>query len=193
MKILTLIIFLGLLSCKYQKIYAQAKQLTDSANAIFKNTLDPLKALPLLNKATELDSTYLPALVTKLNFEMVSNMPDKAILTAMTLIRIKPGVSEYYSSIGFIYEKMKDTISSKKYFMHAVGCYNKKLEGMSNTNKNYDWILFNKATNMILAGDEQSANYILKELYNRTQEVSFKETVKSVMNKSRQQILEDMK
>ncbi len=193
MKILTLIIFLELLSCKYQQIYAQAKQLTDSADVIFKNTLDPLKALPLLHKATELDSTYLPALVTKLNFEMVSNMPDKALLTAMTLIRVKPEVSEYYSAIGFIYEQMKDTISSKKYFSRAVACYTKKLEGMSNSNENYDWILFNKATNMIFAGDEQNANYILTELYNRTQEVTFKETVKSVMNKSRQQLIEDMK
>ncbi len=193
MKILTLIIFFGLPSYKYQQIYAQAKQLTDSADAIFKNTLDPLKALPLLNKATELDSTYLPALVTKLNFEMVSKMPDKALLTAMTLIRIKPEVSEYYSAIGFIFEQMKDTISSKKYFLQAVACYTKKLEGMINSNENYDWILFNKATNMIFAGDEQNANYILTEVYNRTQDVTFKETVKSFMNKSRQEIFEEIK
>jgi hypothetical protein len=102
MKLLTLFIFLGFLSCKQYEGHSQAKQLTDSANKVFQNTHDPLKALPLLDQAVEIDSNYVPALTTKLNFEMVSNMPDKALVTAMRLIKIKPEVSEYYTAIGFI-------------------------------------------------------------------------------------------
>lgn len=193
MKLTGLLFFFGLLSCKQQENYSQAKVLTDSANAIFKITLNPLKALPLLDEATLIDSNYLPALTTKFNFEMVSSLFDKALLTSKSLIRIKPEVSEYYTAIGFIYEKKNDTISSKKYFLDAVACCDKKLENSNKTHKDYTWILFAKASNLIFAGEERRGNDILKELYNTNPDESFKELVKSFMNKPKQQILEEMK
>jgi UDP-N-acetylenolpyruvoylglucosamine reductase len=64
---------------------------------------------------------------------------------------------------------------------------------MSKSNKDYDWTLLGKASNLVFAGEEQRGNDILKELYDRTQDETFKEMVKSFMNKSKQQILEDMK
>ena len=193
MKFLTSFIFLGFLSCKQQESYSQAKQLTDSASKVFQNTHNPLKALSLLNQAVEIDSNYVPALTSKLNFEMVSNMPDKALVTAMRLIKIKPEVSEYYTALGFIYEQKNDTISSKKIFLDAVARCDKKLDGMSKLNKDYDWILLGKASNLLFAGDERRANDILKELYDRSQDETFKGVIKSFMNKSKQQILEEMK
>ncbi len=193
MKLTGLLFFLGLISCKSQESYSQAKTLTDSANAIFKTTLDPLKALPLLNQATLIDSNYLPALVTKFNFEMASGLLDEALLTGKRLIRIKPGVSEYYTGIGFIFEKKNDTISSKRYFLYAVACCDKELENMTKTHKDYHWILFGKASNLIFAGEERRGNDILKELYYSNSDESFKELVKSFMNKPKQKILEEMK
>jgi tetratricopeptide (TPR) repeat protein len=193
MKFLPLLILVGLLSCRQGKSYSQAKELTDSANVVFQNTLDPLKALALLDQATMLDSNYLPALTTKFNLEAVSNLPDKALQTGMRLIRIRPEVLEYYTQIGFIYEQKSDTISSKKYFMKAVACSNRKLEGMSKTNKDYDWLLLSKASNLVLAGEERLGNDILKDLYNRNHDEEFKEMIQMFMNKSKQQILQDMK
>ena len=188
-----LLFFLGLISCKSQESYSQAKVLTDSANTIFKTTLDPLKALPLLNQATLIDSSYLPALVSKFNFEMASGLLDEALQTGKRLIKIRPGVSEYYTGIGFIYEKNNDTVSSKKYFLDAVACCDKKLENMAKTHKDYNWILCGKASNLIFAGEQRSGNEILKKLYDSNSDESFKELVKSFMNKPKHQILEEMK
>jgi tetratricopeptide (TPR) repeat protein len=193
MKLTSLLFFLGLMSCKSQDSYLQAKALTDSANVIFKNTLDPLKALPLLNQATVIDSNYLPALVTKFNFDMNSGLFDQALQTGKRLIRIKPEVSEYYTGIGLIYEKKNDTVSSKKYFLDAVSCCDSKLENLAKTHKDYNWILLGKASNLIFAGEQISGNDILKKLYDSNSDESFKELVISFMNKPKQQILEEMK
>ena len=189
MKHLTLLFFLGLISCNQHKADSKAKQLTDSAITIWKNTHDDLKALPLLDQALETDSNYFPALSTKLSFELTSNMPDKALRTAKSLIRIKPEVAEYYTAIGLIYEQKHDTISSKKYFTDAIICYDKKLDTMSKSDKKYDMLLSNKAIDLIFIGEQEEGNKILKEIYDRHTDEDYREMVKPYMNKSKQEIL----
>ena len=192
-KLLTLFILSGFHSCAQQGYNSTAKQFTDSAFKIFKTTGDPTKALPLLDQALNIDSNYVPALSSKFSFEMASKMLDKALLTGQSLIRIKPNVGEYYSALGIIYEQKQDSISSRKCFIIAIACYDKKLDTMSKENRNYDAILLNKAFNLILVGQQKYGNDILKQLFDESSDENYKEIIKSFMNKTKQQILADMK
>jgi len=193
MKLLPIFIFLSIQSLGQQKGDTTAKHFTDSAVAIFRNTGDPKKALPLLEQATKIDSNYFRALSTKFSLEMASEMPDEALVTAKRLIKLKPEVGEYYTAIGIIYEGRQDTVSSKIFFMDAIACYDRSLDTMSKANKHRNNISLNKAFNLILLGQQKSGNDILEELYDGSHDEIYKGMIKSFMNKSRKEILEKLK
>jgi tetratricopeptide (TPR) repeat protein len=178
------------MSCNQQINKTTAKSLTDSAISILKNTHDELKALPVLKEALKIDSNYFPALSAKLSCELVTNQPDKAMLTATKLIHLKPGVSEYYTIIGLLYEMKADTIASKRYFTEAIIRYDQKLNTMKIHDRKYDLLLFNKAFNLVLIRQNEKGNQIMKALYDKNNDETFREMIRIYMNKSKQEILD---
>ena len=198
MRFTILFLLIGLYACgqqtenKNHKIDPTAKKLNDSAVLIVMNTQDYEKAILLLNQATQIDSNYLIAYTNKLSFQLHLNQLDKALLSAYSLKRIKPDNPEYYVTIGMIYDLKSDTITSKRFFDEAATRYNAILDTMSATNKDYDMLLMNKAVNLVLIGQQQEANDILKQLYDKHKDESYREILASFMNKSKQDILNNL-
>ena len=85
---------------------------------------------------------------------------------------------------------MHDTISSQKYFQQSEIRYEKILDTMNTVNKNYNNTLMNKGVNLIIIGQQQKGNDILKQLYDKEKDSFRKEMLASYMDKSKQEILD---
>ena len=199
MRFSILLLLTGFYACGQQSenkkhvVDPKARQLNDSATSIAMHAQDYNKAISLLDQATQIDSNYLTAYANKLSFQLELKQFDKALATAKNLNRIKPEAPEYFVSIGLIYEHMGDTTSSNKFFNEAVNRYNKILDTMSTVNKDYDLLLMNKAVSLILVGQQQKGNDILKGLYDKQKDESYREMLSSFMNKSRKDILDNLR
>lgn len=169
----------------------KAKQLNDSAVAIVMHSQDYNKAVSLFDQATNIDSNYYTAYANKLSYQLGLRKFDKALVTAKNLNRIKPESPDYFVIAGIIYAEIGDKISSQKYFIEAATHYDKILDTMSKENKHYDDLLMNKAVNLILVGQQQKGNDILKQLYDKQKGGSYKEIIFSFMNKTRQEIIDN--
>lgn len=186
---------IGLSACGQQPkrpgyfIDPKAKELNDSAGSVVIHSQDYQKAIALLDQAIKIDSNFYTAFWNKVSFQCNLQQFDKALITAKNLNRIKPESPDYFFTTGLIYDKMCDTVSSQKYFNQSAIFYDKILDTMNRTNKNYDNILMSKAINLIIIGQEQNGNGILKQLYRKKDE-AFKEMLSLFMDKSKQEILD---
>lgn len=169
----------------------RAGRLNDSALSIMMHSQDYNKAIALLGQATAIDTNFYMAFWNKTNFQLELNQFDSALITAKNLNRIKPESPEYFFVVGIIYDKMRDTISSQKYFQESENRYERILDTMNTTNKDYSNMLMNKAINLKIVGQQQKGNDILKGLYNNEKDNSRREILASFMDDSKQQILDD--
>ena len=183
-------------ACKQQSksyeysIDPKAGRLNDSALSIIIHSQDYYKAIALLDQATTIDSNFYMAFWNKMNFQLQLNQFDSALTTAKNLNRIKPESPDYFFVVGLIYYKMHDTISSQKYFQQSEIRYEKILDTMNTVNKNYNNTLMNKGVNLIIIGQQQKGNDILKQLYDKEKDSFRKEMLASYMDKSKQEILD---
>jgi tetratricopeptide (TPR) repeat protein len=148
------------------------------------------KAIVLLDEATKIDSNFYTAFANKLSFQLDLDQLDNALKTAKNLDRIKPQSPDYYGIVGIIYYKKGDTISSLKYFKDAQICIDKILDTMSKGNKYYDNVLLSSALNLIIIGQQQKGDEILKELYNKESFKGQREFIATILNKSKNEILD---
>ncbi len=158
----------------------------------YNNNDSTLKGVYLLDKATEIDSNYYLAYSNKLTCLTQLRQYDKAIATAKRLIRFKPLAPDIYMMCGEIYDKINDTISSNIYFNKALALSNAYLDTMKVENINYDMFIMNKAVTLIMLNQQVEGNKLLKQLYNRQKYETFKEHIKSFMNKNKKELLEFM-
>lgn len=197
MRQLVLFLLIGFSACSQQpekkkySIDPRARQFNDSAISITMYSQDYKSAIQLLDEAIKIDSNYYIAFVNKLSFQVELNQFDKALETAKELHRIKPAAPDNFSLIGMLYEKIGDTLLSKQYFKDAGAQFNKILDTMNVKNKYYEILLMNKAVNLIFMGDQQKGNDMLKQLYNKTNDEAYREMLASLINKSRQEILDN--
>ena len=204
MRLLFLLLLIGLAACgQHTKKYIPNKkaiQLEDSAIQLIKvyssDTIPPensyQKAIWLLNEAIRIDSNLTSAYSNKAIFELHLKQYDKALGTAYRLIEIKPNVPEFYVLAGMICESTGDTINSYKYFNIAVNKSKDKLDTMGIKNKKYDYLLMNEAVYLILAGQQIKGNEILKQLYEKSHDDLYKETIMQFLNKSRKEVFENI-
>ena len=148
MRLLILLLFFGLAACGQQvKKYIpnkKARELNDSASRLIRNNpLDSIyeKAIALLNKATEIDSNYYNAYSSKLSLQWMLKKYDNALETAKHLKNLRLNSPDSYVTVGLLYEKLGDTISSYKYFSIAIAKYDNILDTMSIKNKMYNVLL----------------------------------------------------
>ena len=197
MRLLAFLLFFGLHAFgqqsekKEHSINPKARRLNDSAVAVVRRSHDFEKAILLLDEATAIDSNYLTAFSNKLTFQYQTKQFDKALITAKSLHRIMPDAASYIMMLGVIYEEKGDTVSSKKYFNEAAKRYDNMLDTMNKTNKSYEALLFSKALNLILLGQEQSGHDILKQLYDNQKDTAYKNLLGLFMNKPRREILDN--
>ena len=169
----------------------KAGKLNDSALSIMEHSQDYNKAIALLNQAIDIDSNFYLAYWNKTNFQLELNQFDSALATAKNLDRIKPESPEYFFFTGIIYYKMGDTIFSQKYFQELENCYEKILDTMNTSNKQYRNMLMTKALNLKIIGQQQKGNEILKTLRDSEKSDFQKEMIDSMMNESKERILDD--
>src|SRR5205085_1604053 len=75
---------------------------------------------------------------------------DEALPVAKKLNVLRPESPIYYFSTGLLYERLHDTISSKKFFTEANTHFDRMLDTMNKKNTGYESLMVNKAINLIL-------------------------------------------
>ena len=169
-KLLTIFLLFILSSCIQKsaenKTNPAAIELNNKAMLLvpyLENSDSSRKALSLLEKATTIDSNYFMRYFNKLTFLSQLKQLNKAIATINKLIDLKPGANDLYMYGGFFYERTGDTVSSNSYFQKSLEICNQVLDTMSNNNTDYTMLVINKATNLIMLGEERKANESLEK------------------------------
>ncbi len=172
LKFLLIFLIIGFCSCGQKS----AKHKPDPEAVKLNNKIVPLvpfidnidsskKALVFLDSATSIDSNYFLGYYNKLMFLYALKEYNKAVLAINNCIRIRPNAHDLFLTGGILYEKIRDTISSKSYFEKSLKICNSVLDTMKANNTNYIFLSTNKAVNLIMLGDAATANRTLKHLY----------------------------
>src|SRR5580658_916477 len=74
----------------------KAKKLKDSATLIAMHQQDFVRAISLLDKATQIDSNYIGAYRNKLTFEMDLKHYDEALGVSLKILQLKPNNPDHY-------------------------------------------------------------------------------------------------
>jgi tetratricopeptide (TPR) repeat protein len=199
LKLITTFLLIALYSCGQNT----AKRKVDPSVTILSNKIIPLvnymdnsdsckKALLYLDSATAIDNNCFQCHYNKLMFLYSLKRFDKAVETMNECIRIKPLAHDLYTTGGILYEKIGDTISSRKYFQKSLTILNPVLDTMKVQNMNYEMLISNKAINLIMLGDNKSGNDLLKGIADRQQEPELKAMILSFMNKSKKELVDMM-
>jgi tetratricopeptide (TPR) repeat protein len=147
------------------------------------------QALLYLDSATNIDKSCFRCYYNKLMFLYSLNRFDKAVETIKECIRIEPSAHDLYLLGGILYEKIGDTISSKKYFQKSLAILNPVLDTMNVKHSNYEMLGSNKAINLIMLGDNDAGNNLLKSIADRQQEPELREFPLSFTNKSKKELV----
>jgi tetratricopeptide (TPR) repeat protein len=199
LKLITTFLLIALYSCGQNT----AKRKVDPAVTILSNKIIPLvnyldnpdsckQALLYLDSATAIDNNCFLCYYNKLMFLYSLKRYDKAVETMNECIRIKPWGHDLYTTGGILYEKIGDTVSSRKYFQKSLTILNPVLDTMKAQNMNYEMLISNKAINLIMLGDNKTGNNLLKGIADRQQEPELKEMTLSFMNKSKKELVDMM-
>ena len=196
LKFITTFLLIALYSCGQKpakhKVDPAAVELNNRAMKLVKfidNADSSKKAISLLDNATSIDSNYFLGHFNKLMFFNQLKQFDKAAETMNECIRIKPFAHDLYLAGGILYERIGDSISSKKFFEKSLAICNTVLDTMNKTNRDYEMLVGNEAVNLIMLGDEIKANELLKKLYDSQTDEALKKMTLSMMNKSKKELL----
>ena len=115
---------------------------------------------------------------------------DKAIVTINQCIRLEPSAHDLYLTGGILYEKVGDSISSKKYFEKSLTIVNQVLDTMNVEHLDYEMLVSNKAINLIMLGNNKEGHDLLLLVADRQQELESKRMSLSLMNKNKKELVE---
>jgi tetratricopeptide (TPR) repeat protein len=158
--------------------------------AFIDNVDSSKKAILLLDQATAIDSNYFLGHYNKLMFFNQLKQIDKAIFTVNKLIQLRPSAQDLYLTAGILYEQIGDTLSSKAFFAKSLAICSSILDTISATNKDFEIVLGNKATNLIMLDSQNKATEILKMLYDKQTDQEVRKNTLLLMNKNKKQLLE---
>ncbi|MBS1987771.1 hypothetical protein JST56_02150 [Candidatus Dependentiae bacterium] len=155
------------------------------------------KAISLLDKATEIDSSYFLGYSNKLMFYYQLKQYDKALLTNNKLIQLRPNAHDLYLRSGMLYTQLGDTTNAETYFTKGLTICNLVLDTMTKANRDYVMLTTNQAIALIMLGDPAKANKILKALYdNQPDDPNFdnveKKYIQSLIGKSKSDLVDMM-
>jgi tetratricopeptide (TPR) repeat protein len=199
LKFITVFLLIALYSCGQNT----PKRKVDPAVTILSNKIIPLvsyidnpdsckQALLYLDSATKIDNNCFTCYHNKLMFLYSLKQFDKAVETMNECIRVKPSAHDLYLTGGILYEKIGDTVSSKKYFQKSLTILNSVLDTMKVQDMTYEMLVSNKAINLIMLDDNKGGNDLLKSLADKQQEPELKEMTLSFMNKTRKELVNMM-
>lgn len=185
-----------LFSCKHSKYNREAIELNDSAVAIqMKQGLSYEKqslndAIALYDKAITIDSTYFLAYFNKFLLQTQIQHYNEAIETGKKAIKMRPNDGTLKMLLGETYERMGDTITSKKLYNNALLDFDDELKKDSVDSKLYKNAQYNKACDLIILHEKEKADGILKELIDKENSLSGNKWMYlEAIGKSREEII----
>ena len=195
LKLIFLLSLISLYSCaqntpKY-KVDPAAQELDNRAMSMFYFFGNPDsigKAISLLDSAIAIDSNYLRAHQDKLTLLLMLKQFDKALLTVNKMISLRPTALDFYLTRGYLHYRLGDENSSKADYQKSLTICTNVLDTMSVTNRNYDYLSLDKAISLIMLGEQDKGNQIIKELYDKQTDSTFKEYYGSYLNKNAKEI-----
>jgi len=199
LKFITTFLLIALYSCGQNT----AKRKVDPKVTALSNKIIPLvsyidnpdsckQALLYLDSATKIDNNCFLCYHNKLMFLYSLKRFNKAVETINECLRISPSAHDLYMTGGILYEKIGDTISSKKYFNKSLTILNSVLDTMKVQGITYEMLVNNKAINLIMLDDNKAGNDLLKSLAAKQQEPELKEMTLSFMNKTKKELVDMM-
>lgn len=197
LKLLPLFLLICFVSCGQK----QTTNKTNPAVVVLTNKIIPLmnhvnnpdscrKALSFLDSATAIDTNCYLCYYNKLMFLYSLKEYKKATIAINNAIRIKPYNQDLYSTGGILYKKINDTITSKKYFEKSLSICNNVLDTMNIKSEYYFPLASTKAVDLIMLGNYDKANELLKRIYDAQTDDLIKQEVKAFMNKDKDEIID---
>ncbi len=197
LKLITTLLLFALYSCGQNNVKHKVDpSVTNLSNKIIPlvsyidNTDSSKQALLYLDSATSMDKNCFSCYYNKLMFLYSLKRFNKAVETINECIRIKPWAYDLNFTGGILYEKVGDTISSKKYFQKSLKIINSVLDTVKNKNLDYEVLLSFKAVNLIMLDDFKGGNALLNDFVDRQKESDLKEMALSYMNKSKKELVD---
>lgn len=175
---------------KFDPVVVRLNNMAINLSSYIQNSDSANKAINYLDSATIIDSNYFLGYYNKLIFLNQLKQYDKALIAINQLIRLRPNANDIYITGGIIYEKIGDTISSRRYFEKSLSICASILDTMNVKNRNYNMLALNKAINLVLLGQNIKGNLLLKQVYENQIDSSQKATTLSFMNKNKDEIIE---
>jgi len=174
--LISIICFLSCQSSR-RRFNAEAIKLNDSAMSLqMKNYLMALNRyggpdsvrkvqIALLTKAIEIDTSYFIAYWNKFNCQVQLKQYAGALITGKRLVILRPNdpVNEFL--VGKVYDKLGDTIHAKAYYKNYLSYCSSILDTMATSNRQYRFVVEEKAIVLILLGQQQNGKAILKKLF----------------------------
>jgi tetratricopeptide (TPR) repeat protein len=199
LKFITTFLLIAVYSCGQNP----ANRKVDPSVTILSNKITPLiihldnpdsskQAVLYLDSATTIDKNCFQCYYNKLMFLYSLKQYNKATETINECIRIRPNAHDLYLTGGILYEKVGDTISSRKYFKKSLTILNPVLDTMNVNDLNYEMLSTNKAINLIMLDDHKAGNDLLKLISESQQEPELKGLTLSLMNKSKKEWINRM-
>ena len=196
--ILSIVTILTLFSCGQRSkeneasIEPKARELNDSAVSLYM-TFDKdntLKAIELLDKATEIDSDYFLAHWNKYVFQNELNLKDQAFKTLKTLELLSPENPELIMASGAFHENNGVSSTAIEKYRKANNLYESIMDTINKNGIQYLMLESNRAINLIFLGQEVEGREILKELYNNESDEAIREMIQSFLTLSREDFLD---
>lgn len=179
-----------------KKINPEARKLNDSAvgsrfSLKYNNPNQALEhSINLLNQAIKLDSNYFTAYWNKFAFQGDLKQYNKAILTGKQMIGLRPQNASLKFIVGETYEKMGDTITSAEYYRSSLSMLNNILDTIKvSDNKNYKSTVVNKAIVLILLNQPEKGHNILRELYAKEANESYKQMLQMFISFTKHDVM----
>lgn len=195
MRLTLLLLALAAISCNTRAKREQNKKaaiaLTGEAmllTSFIDNGDSVSKALALLDRATSLDSTYIPAHDGKLMYYSSRKEYGKAIETIKIMNRLQPTENKFLST-GILYEAIHDSVSARPYFEKSLSMCNAILDTMKPQNPDHVTIVSHKAANLLMMGDRTKSLAILKALYDNEKDEEMKNIIRNFAKKNKQELI----
>ena len=157
----------------------------DSAREITNKYKDFEKGLFYINKAIELDSNQTRLYETKLRFQMSSKRFDSALQTGYKLISLTKNKALYTSIVGLLLENKGDSIAAFKKYRNADTMYRVWLDTLKTTETLYEFVLINRAMNLLFMREDSMARKICVEYYEQYKKIKQPDWLNRIINLDR--------
>jgi tetratricopeptide (TPR) repeat protein len=122
------------------------------------------KALDLLDRATDIDSSYFDAHFNKVMFACSLGEYGVALSAVHNAIRLKPEAHDLFLISGVLQRRVGDTVGSRNSFVKSLSICSSALDTMHATNGDYLMMKGNRILLYTMLNRKDSANYFLNEL-----------------------------